>query len=86
MKFWLVALLGFAVNGCTTPKTVSATDYRGDPVDFCSIVAEQRMQDAAIFGHDDRTQKHVFVDVYADCKKKETRYQLWIDRNVPHKH
>ena len=66
MKFWLVALLGAAVSGCASPQTDA---YRGNPMDRCSMVADQRMRDGAANGYDEPLQRAVFRDTYADCVK-----------------
>jgi hypothetical protein len=66
MKLWLVALSGLALCGCATQETDA---YRGNPMDRCFMVAEQRMRDGASNGDDERLQHIVFRYTYADCVK-----------------
>jgi hypothetical protein len=78
MKFWLVTLLNVAMSGCATQTTVA---YRGNPMDRCSMVAEQRERDGAANGYDQSLQKAVYRDTYADCVKWNAAHDIGtIDR------
>lgn len=64
MKFMPAAiLLSVALTGCATSDDMA----RDRPKNACSIVAEQRMQDGALNGYDQRLQKIAYERTYADC-------------------
>ena len=72
MKLWLVSLLAIAVSGCAEQNT--ATTYRAHPTDYCSTVAQQRVQDETFQGHSEDVQKRIFADTDAACRKEEAGY------------
>jgi hypothetical protein len=73
MKFWLVMLLSVAVSCCATHENIA---YRGNPMDRCSMVAEQRERDGALNGYDPSLQKTVYRDTYADCVKWDAQHGI----------
>jgi hypothetical protein len=72
MKLWLVTLMSVAVSGCANENIA----YRGNPMDRCSMVAEQRERDGALNGYDPSLRKAVYRDTYADCVKWDAKHGI----------
>lgn len=73
MKILLLATLGVLLGGCETQKPLT---HEGIPTDSCSLVAEQRMRDAAANGYDSDLQNVIFHGVYNDCVKWKAAHSI----------